>query len=114
MLGPKQICFIACACQKLLFLVVALQLSHCREFRPAFHCMLGPIQMSSLAVCCCGNKTLLLAHCREFGPVFSWMLGPTQMTTVVDYEAIKSLLQLGDSKVSCCELKGAAAAEQQG
>jgi hypothetical protein len=27
------------------------------------------------------------------------MLGPTKMTTVVDYDAIKSLLQLGDSKV---------------
>jgi hypothetical protein len=38
-------------------------------------------------------------RCREFGPVFSWMLGPTQMTTVLDYDAIKSLLQLGDSKV---------------
>jgi hypothetical protein len=38
-------------------------------------------------------------YCREFGPVFSWMLGPTKMTTVVDYDAIKSLLQQGDSKV---------------
>lgn len=36
---------------------------------------------------------------REYGPVFSWMLGPTKMTTVVDYDAVKSLLQLGDSKV---------------
>jgi hypothetical protein len=49
------------------------------------------------------NNTVmfLLWFCREFGPVFSWMMGPTKMTTVVDYEAIRSLLQLGDSKVSC-------------
>ncbi|WIA15434.1 hypothetical protein OEZ85_002083 [Tetradesmus obliquus] len=46
-----------------------------------------------------GAAPFLLQRYREFGPVFSWMLGPTQMTTVVDYEAIKSLLQLGDSKV---------------
>jgi hypothetical protein len=43
--------------------------------------------------------------CREFGPVFSWMLGPTKMTTVVDYDAIKSLLQLGDSKVGAVTLQ---------
>ncbi|KAF6266422.1 cytochrome P450 [Scenedesmus sp. NREL 46B-D3] len=46
-----------------------------------------------------GAAPFLLQRFREYGPVFSWMLGPTKMTTVVDYDAVKSLLQLGDSKV---------------
>lgn len=36
---------------------------------------------------------------RELGPVFSWRMGQDSLTTVVDYEAIRSLLQLGDGKV---------------
>jgi hypothetical protein len=34
--------------------------------------------------------------------VFKFKLTSYDMTTVVDYEAVCSLLQLGDSKVCCC------------
>lgn len=30
--------------------------------------------------------------------MFSWQMGPTKMTTIVDYEAVKSLL-MNDNKV---------------
>ena len=39
---------------------------------------------------------------REFGPVFSWQMGPTQLTTILDYEAVKSLL-MADNKVRDCQ-----------
>jgi hypothetical protein len=39
--------------------------------------------------------------CREFGPLFSWQMGPLKMVTLLDYEAIRSLLA-ADNKVSCC------------
>jgi hypothetical protein len=34
--------------------------------------------------------------------VFKFKLTSYEMTTVVDYEAVRSLLQLGDSKVYGC------------
>jgi hypothetical protein len=34
--------------------------------------------------------------------VFKFKLTSYEMTTVVDYEAVRSLLQLGDSKVCGC------------
>jgi len=36
---------------------------------------------------------------REFGPLFSWQMGPQKMVTLLDYEAIKTLLQ-ADNKVN--------------
>lgn len=33
--------------------------------------------------------------------MFSWQMGPLQMITLLDYEAIRSLLA-ADNKVSCC------------
>jgi hypothetical protein len=43
-----------------------------------------------------------LTACRKYGPVFKFKLTSYEMTTVVDYEAVRSLLQLGDSKVCGC------------
>ncbi|KAF6251708.1 cytochrome P450 [Scenedesmus sp. NREL 46B-D3] len=41
----------------------------------------------------------MLERFRKYGPVFKFKLTTYEMTTVVDYEAVRSLLQLGDSKV---------------
>lgn len=48
---------------------------------------------------CCALP--LLHPCREFGPVFSWQMGPLKMITLLDYDAIRSLLA-ADNKVNCC------------
>jgi hypothetical protein len=37
---------------------------------------------------------------REFGPVFTWKLGPEKVVAIMDYEIIRTLLKLGESKVS--------------
>lgn len=46
-----------------------------------------------------GGGAFMLERFKKFGPVFTFKLGSYEMTTVVDYEAVRSLLQLGDSKV---------------
>ncbi|KAF8071285.1 cyp26b1 [Scenedesmus sp. PABB004] len=46
-----------------------------------------------------GVGAFLLERFRRFGPVFNFKLGQQTLTAVMDYDATKSLLQSGDSKV---------------
>jgi hypothetical protein len=47
----------------------------------------------------CTPQQLCVLPCSEFGPIFSWKIGGQKVVAVLDYDVIKSLLKVGDSKV---------------
>lgn len=57
------------------------------------HFVLPLMGLVCCVLCCYGN-------CREFGSVFSWQLGNQQVTSILDYETIRSMLQLDGKVVS--------------
>lgn len=45
-----------------------------------------------------GMGPFLVERYKEFGPVFTWKLGPEKVVAIMDYEIIRTLLKLGESK----------------